>query len=69
MNINIRNFNWKTLLSLLVIIAGVIFYIYWGTRYGVWADIGIYAIVIVFLLFGIFGFLLSLTEQKEEKQE
>jgi len=69
MNIDIRNFNWKTLLALLTLIAGILIFIYWGTRYGVWTDIGIYTLTIVLVLFGVFGILLSLTEQKEEKTE
>ena len=69
MNIDIKNFNWKTLLACITLIAGILFYIYWGTRYGIWTDIGIYALTIVLVLFGVFGALLSLTEQKEEKEE
>ncbi|RQW81888.1 MAG: hypothetical protein EHM79_19260 [Geobacter sp.] len=66
---DIRNFNWKTLLALLTFIAGILIFIYWGTRYGVWTDIGIYTLTIVLVLFGVFGILLSLTEPKEEKTE
>ena len=64
--INIKNFTWKTILSILFLAAGVIFYILWGITYNVWADIGIYSITIVFVLAGIFGFLLSLMEQSED---
>jgi len=61
--VDIKNFNYKTILSLLLLIAGILFYIYWGVTYGVWADIGIYSITIVFVLAGIFGMLLSLLEE------
>lgn len=66
MNINIRNINEKTIVSLLVLLAGILFYIYWGATYGVWADIGIYSITIILVLFGLFGTLLSLLEAEEE---
>ena len=64
---DIKKYNFKTVLSLLLLIAGVLFYIYWGVTYGVWADIGIYSITIVFVLAGIFGMMLSLLEDEEKK--
>ena len=64
---NIKNYNYKTILSLLSLIAGILFYIYWGVTYGVWADIGIYSITIVLVLGGIFGTLLSLMENEEDE--
>lgn len=69
MNISMKNFNWKTVLSLLTLIGGIAFYVYWGMRYGVWVDIGIYTLTIVLVLFGVFGTLLSLTGTKQEKEE
>ena len=64
--INVENISIFTILSLLALIAGVAFYIYWGSRYGVWYDIGIYSITIVFVLSGILGILLSLLQKKEK---
>ena len=64
---DIKNYNFKTVLSLLLLIAGILFYIYWGVTYGVWADIGIYSITIVFVLAGIFGTILSLLENEEKE--
>lgn len=64
---DIKKYNFKTILSLLLLITGILFYIYWGVTYGVWADIGIYSITIVFVLAGIFGMILSLLEDEEEK--
>ena len=64
--ITMKNFSWKTILSLLFLFAGIILYITWGVAYGVWTDIGIYSITIVFVLAGIFGTILSLLEEKEE---
>ena len=53
------------ILSILVLLAGILIYIYWGTRYGVWYDVGIYSLVIVFVIPGIFGFILSLMKKEE----
>jgi len=64
---DIKNYNFKTVLSLLSLLAGIIFYISWGIMYGVWVDIGIYSITIVLVLAGIFGTILSLLEGKGEE--
>jgi hypothetical protein len=61
-----KDINEWTILSLLAIIAGVIFYIYWGISYGVWVDIGIYSITIVLVFSGVCGMLLSLNVEKED---
>jgi Na+/proline symporter len=65
--INIKNFNIFTAVSILSLLAGFFFWIYWGTRYGIWYDIGIYSITIVFAIAGIVGILLSLMEKEEEE--
>ena len=57
--------NTKTIASLIMLLVGIIFYIYWGVRYGVWYDIGIYAITIILVLGGIFGFFLTTHWQEE----
>jgi len=64
--INIKNFNIFTVLSIIFLLAGIIHYIYWGNRYGVWDDIGIYSLTIVLVIPGIIGILLSLMEKEEE---
>jgi hypothetical protein len=64
--INIKNYNIFTILSFLALIAGILFYIYWGIRFGVWLDPGIYSITIIFVLSGILGILLTLYEKPEE---
>ena len=61
------NMNIFTILSALLFLAGVGFYIYWGLRFGVWADIGIYAITIVFVLAGLLGMLLTLYEKTDDQ--
>jgi len=55
-----------TILSLLILVTGIVFYIYWVGRYGVWYDIGIYSITIVFVLSGILGTILSLYKKIDE---
>jgi uncharacterized membrane protein len=67
MKINIKKFNVFTLISLLLLIFGVGLYIYWGVRFGVWYDIGIYSVTSVFVISGIVGILLSLYEKTEEQ--
>jgi len=66
--LNLKNFNFYTILSILFLLAGLLYYIYWGTRYGIWYDIGIYSIVIVLVIAGIIGIFLTLME-KEETQD
>lgn len=64
--IDLKNFNLFTILSLLCLIAGILFWICWGARFGVWYDIGLYSITIVFILSGIVGTILSLMDKGKE---
>jgi hypothetical protein len=67
---SLKNINAYTIATLIVLIAGLLFYISWGLRYNVWADMGIYTITIVLVLGGLLGAILSLTfEKTEEEQE
>jgi hypothetical protein len=63
LDIDIKNMNIFTILSGLLFLAGIAFYIFWGIRFGVWADIGIYSVAIIFTLGGIIGMILSLYQQ------
>ncbi len=63
--INIKNFNFYTILSILVLLAGIFLYIDWAIKYGVLYDLGIYSLVIVFIISGIIGFILSLMKKEE----
>jgi len=63
--INKEKYNVYTILALLALIAGILYYISWGIRFGVWYDPGIYSITIVFVLSGILGILLTLYEKPE----
>ena len=65
--LNRKNFNEYTILSILFLLGGLIHYIYWGVRYGVWYDIGIYSITIVLIIPGIIGIIISLMENEEGK--
>ncbi|RLF48039.1 MAG: hypothetical protein DRN29_00985 [Thermoplasmata archaeon] len=49
----------KLVLSLLAVFVGIIFYISWGLTYGVWADIGIYSVTILFVALGILGLIFT----------
>lgn len=66
LNIKLKNYNIYTILSILFLLGGIIHYIYWGSRYGVWYDIGIYSITIVLVIPGIIGIFLSLMEKEED---
>lgn len=63
--INIRNFNFYTILSILFLLAGIFIYIFWGTYYNVWYDAGIYSLTIVLIIPGIIGLILSLMKKEE----
>lgn len=65
--INFKKFNVYTTISILSLLAGIIFYVYWGIRYDVWYDIGIYSLTIVLVLAGIIGIILSMIEETDEQ--
>jgi len=65
--ISLKNFSFFTIVGILMIIAGLLLWIYWGTNYGVWTDIGIYSITIVLIIAGIVGTIISLLEKEEEE--
>jgi hypothetical protein len=66
LKINLKNFNIYTILSILFILGGLFLWIYWGLRYNVWYDIGIYSLTIVLVLPGIVGLILSLMDRDEQ---
>jgi len=65
----LKNINAYTIFALIILIAGLLFYIYWGLRYNVWYDIGIYSITIVLVLGGLLGTILSLTFEKTDAEQ
>lgn len=60
----------KMVISVLLIVAGFAMYWAWGLIYGSWnifekEFIGIYTIVVVLIIFGVLGLLLSFTRRQE----
>lgn len=53
--------NGWTLLSLALLLLGVGFWLYMGTTYGQWSDVGVYAIGVTLIGFGVAGTLASLS--------
>ena len=43
-----------------LVVLAIVFYLWWGLSFGVWVDNGVYAVVIVLLLFGLAGMWLVL---------
>jgi hypothetical protein len=68
MELSMKNINAYTIVALIVLIGGLLLYITWGFRYGVWADIGIYSITIVLVLGGLLGAIISLSMEKTEEE-
>jgi len=60
--INLKKYNFYTILSILFILAGLGIWIDWIIRYGIVYDIGIYSLVSVFIIPGIIGFIFTLLE-------
>lgn len=68
LNLSLKNFSFFTILSLLMIIFGLIHYLYFNLRYGdTWTDIGIYSFTIMFVFPGVIGLIISLMDKKEEE--
>ncbi len=51
--------NPKAIVSLVTVLAGVIFYLGWNITYGAWMDIGIYSPTIVLVSLGVAGWLIA----------
>jgi hypothetical protein len=66
MKINLKNLNIFTILSVVLLLIGIVFYVYWGIRFGVWSDVGIYSITIFLVLTGLVGAIMTLYEKNEE---
>jgi hypothetical protein len=56
-------FNRWTILSLVVLALGVFFWVWQGTTNGNWTDVGVYAIGVTLVGFGLVGTLVSLGEK------
>lgn len=69
MKLTLKNINAYTVVALIILIVGLLFYISWGLRYNIWWDVGIYSITIVFVLSGLIGTIVSLKLEKTEEEE
>jgi len=65
--LDMKNMNVFTIISFLLFLVGVLFYIYWGMRFGVWADVGIYSVTVFFVLSGILGMVLTLYQPSDKQ--
>ncbi len=66
---SLRNINGYTIVALIILIGGLLFYVTWGLRYSVWVDVGIYSLTIILILGGLIGAILSLTFNKTQEQQ
>lgn len=57
-------FNRWTVLSLILLALGVIFWVWQGTTNGNWTDVGVYAVGVTLIGFGLVGALVSLSKPK-----
>lgn len=57
----------KLIFSFLVLIGGLALYIYWAASYDAWTDIGLYAISVPVILFGLAGIFLFTRKEPEEE--
>ena len=64
--LDLKKLNIYTIISLIFLLAGILFYVYWGIRFGVWYDVGIYSITIVFVLGGLLGTIVTLMETSQD---
>ena len=55
------------LLSLLLFLGGILFYLSWSFLYDTWTDMGVYSIAMPMMIFGILGLLL--VREKENNSE
>ncbi len=56
----------KLIFSFLVLIAGLGTYLYWAASYDAWTDIGIYAVSVPVICFGLVGIYLFTRKDIEE---
>jgi len=63
-NMKIKEIKWNAglIISIIVAIAGLVYYIGWGMHYHVWTDIGIYSVTVFLMGIGIIGSLISITK-------
>jgi hypothetical protein len=52
---------------LLLLIAGILLYLSWGLLFNVWADIGLYSMVVLLVGFGLIGTILYSIKDEEKE--
>ncbi|MCD6473881.1 MAG: hypothetical protein J7K47_03135 [Thermoplasmata archaeon] len=52
--------SWELVLSIIAILAGIVYYIAWGVHYHVWADLGIYSVTAFLVSLGVLGSMASI---------
>ena len=52
--------SWGLVLSIIAILAGIVYYIAWGVHYHVWADLGIYSVTAFLVSLGVLGSMASI---------
>jgi len=58
----------ETVFFFILFALGIIFYFSWGVAFGVWFDVGVYAVTVIFCGFGLVGlFLYSYMAVQEEQ--
>ena len=57
----------KLVMAILVLFAGLALYLYWAASYNAWTDIGLYAISVPVILFGLAGIFLFTRKEPEEE--
>ena len=63
--LNLKKFNIYSVLAILMLLGGILFYITWGIAYGIGYDIGMYSLTIVLVIPGVIGLILSLMEEEK----
>ncbi len=58
---------YKLIFAILVLIAGLGLYLYWAASYDAWTDIGLYAISVPVICFGLAGIFLYTRKEVEEE--
>lgn len=53
-----------TILSLALLLLGIGFWVYMGATFGNWGDVGVYAVGVTLIGFGLVGTLISLREPR-----
>jgi hypothetical protein len=59
----------STIISLVILVAGLIFYIGWSLPNNAWTDIGVYSLTIILVVSGILGLLLSIHPKNNTQKE